>query len=411
MYVFTPPPSKSLSNRALILASLVNGKSVINNFSFCDDTNYMIKSLRKLGVEIVTKNNSVEVFSLGGNFSKSGIKIYCGNAGTTFRFLTALLSLNKGKVVLDGSKRMRQRPIKSLVKALEQAGVEIKSSKNFPPIIIKGGNNLGGKIKIDASESSQFLSALLMILPFMSNGSEIHVDSGLVSKPYVDLTLAMQKQFGVIVKNVGYKKFTLGKNQKYQPSEISIEPDASSASYFLAAAAIAKKTLRVKELGQSSLQADLKFVDLLAKMGCEIKKSKSGIIVKGKNLRGISVDLNSSPDIVQTLAVTACFAEGKTKIRNVHNLRLKETDRLHALSIELRKIGAEVKEFHDGLEITPGKILPTEISTYNDHRMAMSFALASLMNPKIKIRNPKCVKKSFPNFWSEFNNMKRAFKL
>lgn len=411
MYVFTPPPSKSLSNRALILASLANGKSVINNFSFCDDTNFMIKALRKLGVKIVSKNSSVEVFGLGGNFSKSGIKIYCGNAGTTFRFLTALLSLNKGKVVLDGSKRMRQRPIKSLVESLYQAGVKIKSSNNFPPVIIKGENSVGGKIKIDTSESSQFLSALLMILPFMSNGSEIHVDGCLVSKPYVDLTLDMQKQFGVVVKNIGYKKFTLGKNQKYKPSEISIEPDASSASYFLAAAALAKKTIKIKGLGFFSLQADLIFVDLLQKMGCEVKKSKSEIIVKGKNLRGISVDLNSSPDIVQTLAVTACFSAEKTKIRNVHNLRLKETDRLHALSTELRKIGAEVKEFHDGLEITPGKILPTEISTYNDHRMAMSFALASLMNPKIKIRNPKCVKKSFPNFWSEFNKMKRAFKL
>jgi 3-phosphoshikimate 1-carboxyvinyltransferase len=411
MYIFTPPPSKSLSNRALILASLADGESIIDNFAFCDDTNYMIKALKKLGVKIVAKTNLVKVTGLGGNFFKSGFKIYCGNAGTTFRFLTALLSLNKGKIILDGSKRMRQRPIKNLIQSLEQTGVEIKSTNYFPPVMINGGKNIGGIVKLNASESSQFLSALLMILPFMSKDSEIHVEGKLVSKPYIDLTIDMQKQFGVVVKNYGYKKFMLAEMQNYKPSSVFIEADASSASYFLAAAAVAKQKINVKGISSNSLQADLKFVDVLKKMGCKTTKRKTEIIVKGKKLKGISIDLNSSPDIVQTLAVTACFAEGKTKIRNVRNLRLKETDRLHALSTELRKIGAEVKEFDDGLEITPGKIRSAKISTYNDHRMAMSFALAKLKNHKIKILNQNCVKKSFPNFWNEFKKMKRTYKL
>ncbi len=411
MYVFTPPPSKSLTNRGLILAALAEGKSVIENFVYCDDTKFMVKALQKLGVEIIEKKISVEVIGLAGNFSRDSLTINCGNAGTTFRFLTALLSLNNGKVTLDGSKRMRQRPIGNLVKSLEQAGIKIKTKNNYPPITIRGNRKFGGKILINASESSQFLSALLMILPFMKENSEICVEDELVSKPYIDLTLDMQRKFGVIINNNDYKTFSLARVQNYVPSDVIIEPDASSASYFFAAAAITRKKINIRGLGSSSLQADLKFVDVLKKMGCEVIKNKSEVIVKGKRLKGISVDLNSSPDIVQTLAVTACFAEGKTKIRNVRNLRLKETDRLKALSAELKKIGAGVKEFEDGLEITPGKIRSAEISTYHDHRMAMSFALAKLFNPKIKILNKNCVKKSFPNFWNEFNKMKRAFKL
>jgi len=411
MYVFTPPPSKSLSNRALILASLANGRSIIRNFAYCDDTMFMIKALRKLGIKIIVKKNSAEVFGLGGNFVRDGVNIYCGNAGTTFRFLTALLSLNKGRVTIDGSKRMRQRPIKSLIQSLKAAGVKLESENNFPPITIEGGGKIGGKIRIKASESSQFLSAMLMILPFMEKNSEIHVEGELVSKPYVDLTIDMQRRFGVKIKNSNYKKFALTSDDNCKPSNVFIEPDASSASYFLGAAAIAKKKIKVKGLGSNSLQADLSFLDVLKKMGCKVQKNKSEIILKGNKLKGVSVDLNSSPDIVQTLAVTACFAEGKTKIKNVANLRLKETDRLKALSVELKKIGADVKEFQDGLEIIPGEIQHAEISTYNDHRMAMSFALARLMNPKIKIRNQNCVKKSFPNFWSEFNKIKRAYNL
>ncbi|MBM4176423.1 MAG: 3-phosphoshikimate 1-carboxyvinyltransferase [Ignavibacteria bacterium] len=411
MYVFTPPPSKSLTNRALILAALAEGKSVIENFADCDDTKLMVKALRKLGIKIIKKNNVVEVIGLAGSFSRTGLTISCGNAGTTFRFLTALLALNNGTITLDGSKRMRQRPIGNLVKSLKQAGIRITSNKNFPPLKIYKSKVIGGRISINSSESSQFLSALLMILPFMRKNTEIHVEGELVSKPYVDMTLEMQKQFGVNVRNIEYKKFVLAEKNFYGATKITIEPDASSASYFFATAAVAKKKITIHGLTKESNQADIKFIGVLKRMGCKIEIRNSEIVLTGKRLKGISIDLNSSPDIVQTLAVTACFAKGKTKIRNVANLRLKETDRLKALSTELRKIGAYVNETEDGLEITPGKLRAAEISTYNDHRMAMSFAIAKLVNPKIKILNKNCVKKSFPNFWNEFSNMKRIYKL
>ncbi len=371
----------------------------------------MVRALKKLGVKIKFQDNSAVVFGSGGVFNKNHQKLYCGNAGTTFRFLSGLLTLNKGEVILDGSKRMRERPIANLASAIQQLGVNVKTNRGFPPLTIRGGVITGKIIKINASESSQFLSSILMISPFIRNGVTIQVEGNLTSKPYVDLTLDLMKRFGVEVINVDYKKFQIDRGQTYKPTEITIEADASSASYFLASAAITGKTIVIDGIGKKSLQADVIFVDALKKMGCDVIKENSSIKLKGRQLKGITIDMNSSPDIVQTLAVTACFAKGKTTIRNVRNLRIKETDRLKALSNELKKIGAEINELEDGLEITPGKIRPVKISTYNDHRMAMSFAVASLRIPGLEIRNPYCVKKSFPDFWIEFNKLKSAFKI
>lgn len=412
MFEFTPPGSKSYANRALILAALADGKSVLKNFPFCEDTIYMIRALRKFGVKIFEEKNSLVVNGTGGKFSKNFIKIYCGNAGTTLRFLTALSILNEGEVLLTGSKRMLQRPIGELVNALKQMNVEIVSNDGYPPVLVKGGKFKSTILKLNASVSSQFLSALLLILPVLGKNYQIIVEGPLPSLPYVKMTLKVLESFGIKVHHQNFQRFYLTKYLQLKPSEIIIESDASSATYFAGSAAVLRKSIKVNEISKNSTQADIKFFKVLEKMGCIVKWGKNYISLRGKKIKGISVDMNDAPDSVPTLAVVSLFADGKTIIRNICNLRYKESDRISALAKELRKVGATVNEGSDFLEIIPSKEYKlASINTYNDHRIAMSFAIAQLKIPGIKIKNPDCVKKSFPNFWLEFNKMREKYKL
>lgn len=412
MFTFTPPPSKSLTNRALVLAAIANGKSIISNYAICDDTIYMIRSLRKFGVKIIEKNSQLIVTGTGGSFKKDNLKIYCGNAGTTFRFLTTLSILNEGKVVLTGSKRMLQRPIGNLVDALKQLDVNIQSNNGYPPVVIEGGKFNEKKVTINPKVSSQFLSALLMLMPVIDKDFIVEIDGELPSIPYVKMTLQIMKKFGVVIEHNNFQLFKLKNNLKLSGTEIIIESDATSATYFFGAAAILRKSIRINGLSKNSSQADLKFIKVLEKMGCEVSWNKNSVTLKGKKLKGLTIDMNDAPDSVPTLAVVSLFAQGKTLIKNIGNLRYKESDRITALATEIRKIGFKVIAGEDYIEIEPSKFYqPASIETYNDHRIAMSFALCQLKIPGLEIKNPECVKKSFPNFWLEFNKMRENYKL
>ncbi len=412
MFVLTPPPSKSLTNRAIILAALTNGKTIIENYSECDDTNYLTKALKKLGVSIIKNKHTLIINGTGGKFKKSNLTIYSGNAGTTLRFLTALSILIKGKITLTGSKRMLKRPIGELVDAIKQLGIDIKSNNGFPPVKVQGGKIKTNSIVISSEKSSQFISALLLILPAINEKIKITVKGKIPSIPYLKLTLDVLEKFGVKIHHINFRQFYLDETLQIKPTKIIIESDASSATYFLGAAAILKKEIEVIGINKNSKQADVKFIHVLEQMGCEIKWKENSIILKGKTLRGIEIDMNDAPDSVPTLAVVSLFAKGKTKITNIANLKFKESDRIEVLRKELSKLGAEVKAGNDFIEVEPKKTYKiTRINSHNDHRIAMSFAMASIKLPGLQITNPNCIKKSFPNFWSEFNKMKLLYKL
>ncbi len=402
--IIEAPPSKSYTQRALIVASLANGKSIIKNPLFSEDTMLMISALKKFGAEIKIKDKDFIVYGTNGNLNPAK-KIFVGNAGTTMRFITSLAALSKGITIITGNARMQQRPIKDLLEALRQLGITSESNEGFPPVKIYGGSLNGGNAKLRGNVSSQYLSSLLMCASYAKNSTTINIVGNLTSKPYVDITIDVMKKFRVKVKNINYKKFIIKHNQKYKAINYKIEGDASNASYFFAAAAVAKGKIMVNNINPNSKQGDIKFVDLLRKMGCSIKNGKDSVQVEGRSLKSIDVDMNETPDIVPTLAVTSLFADSVTKIRNVSNLRFKESDRLKALANELRKIGADVKELDDGLEIKRKRLRKAIIETYNDHRMAMSFAIAGLAINGINIKNPGCVAKSFPGFWKKFNEL------
>ena len=403
----TIPGSKSITNRALIIASLAEGKSVIKNALESDDTIYLREGLNRLGVKIEIKNGDIIVHGRGGKFDAPKEKIFVGNAGTAMRFLTALSSLVPGKVIVTGNERMQTRPIGDLLLALNQLGISAISEKRngCPPIIIHGSFLSGGKIEIKGDVSSQFLSAILMIAPLAKHPISIRINGELVSKSYADLTSQIMTTFGAEIKNDNYQWFSINNTRLYQTREFIVEADASSATYFLAAAAITGGKIKILNWNPHSVQGDTSFVDVLIKMGCKIQKTTTTLEIIGpKKLSPLGkIDLNSMPDAVPTLAITAAFCAGYTEIRNVANLRVKETDRIKALVTELNKIGATAKELPDGLEIigNPDKLHGAEIETYDDHRIAMSFAIAGLKIPEIKIKNPACVNKSFPEFWEK----------
>lgn len=403
--VIEAPPSKSYTQRALLISALANGKSIIKNPLFSDDTDYMIYALGQFGVRIDKKQNDLAVYGTNGKLASPKNKVFVGNAGTAMRFLTTLASLSQGESTITGDKRMQQRPIQDLLDGLQQLGVKSESNNGLPPVKVYGGNFNGGNIKLKGRTSSQYLSSILMCAPYAKKNVEISIDGDLASKPYADITLGIMKSFGASVKNREHKKFIIKNNIKYKPKIYKVEGDASSASYFFAAAAITKGRVRVNNINPNSKQGDIKFADLLKNMGCSIKKGRDFIEVKGNRLKSISADMNQMPDIVPTLAVTSVFADSTTIIRNVPNLRFKETDRLRALAIELRKIGANIEELHDGLKIKRRRLKKAIIETYNDHRIAMSFAVAGLVINGIRIKNPACVNKSFPDFWERFNEL------
>lgn len=412
MFVFTPPPSKSHTNRALVLAALTDGISVIKNYAICEDTIYMIRSLRKLGVKIIQKEDELIVYGKDGKFNKRKVILFCGNAGTTFRFLTALSIFNNGEVTLTGSKRMLERPIGDLIEALSQLDIKIESNNGYPPVKVFGGYINPKPVKINAKKSSQFLSALLLIMPTLGKDFSIELENELPSLPYIKMTLQVLRDFGVKINHLEFRKFFLTKNLKLNPSKIIIESDTSSATYFFGSAAVLRKRIKVNGLRKDTNQADIKFVKVLKKMGCDVKWGKDFVILTGKKLKGITIDMNDAPDSVPALAVVSLFADGKTLIKNIENLRYKESDRIQALANELSKLGARVRTGKDFIEINPIKNYNSAvIETYNDHRIAMSFAIAQLKIPEIKIKNPECVKKSFPDFWQEFNKMRVSYKL
>lgn len=402
------PGSKSLSNRALLIAALANGVTKITNLLVSDDINYMLNALTSIGIEYTLSDCGTECTVIGNNgfFNvNEPVELFLGNAGTAMRPLCAALAASEGAFILTGEPRMKERPIGHLVNALTQlnADIEYLENQDYPPVKIKGKSLQGTTVTIDGSISSQFLTAILMIAPLLKTDTNIEIDGELVSKPYIDITLDIMQRFGVNVQNNDYQSFTVLGNQSYQSVEkYMVEGDASSASYFLAAGAIKGGEITVHGVGKLSVQGDKHFADVLEEMGAEVIWGDESITVVGKPLTAVDMDMNHIPDAAMTIATTALFAQGTTTIRNIYNWRVKETDRLTAMATELRKVGAEVEEGEDYISITPPKSLKhAEIDTYNDHRVAMCFSLVALSNTPVTINDPKCTAKTFPDYFDK----------
>ena len=432
-----PPGSKSLTNRALVCAALAEGESVLIGALDSEDTRVMIEALRQLGILVEhddkslirphpnplraptgtmrsmvgwsgegTVGRTIRVIGCNGRPPAKEANLFAANSGTTIRFLTALVALGRGRFRLDGSPRMRERPIQDLLDALGQLGATAYSElqNGCPPVVVEATGLRGGRAEIAGDISSQFLSGLLMATPCADNPVELVLRGRMVSKPYVAMTTAVMSAFGVSV-DTQSGWFLVPVDQGYHGREYEIEPDASAASYFFAASAITGGKITVEGLSRRSLQGDVAFCDCLEKMGCTVQYGENVITVCGEKLRGIEVDMNAISDTVQTLAAVALFAEGPTTITGVAHIRHKETDRIHALANELRKIGANVEERPDGLRITPGVLRAAKIETYNDHRMAMSLSLVGLAVPGIIILDPECTVKTYPDFFGDITRL------
>jgi 3-phosphoshikimate 1-carboxyvinyltransferase len=430
------PGSKSLTNRALLIAALADGTTHLTNALFSDDSRYFANALKTLGFDIQLDevNHEMTVTGLGGNIPAKRAELFIGNAGTAARFLSAFLTLGNGEYILDGEPRMRERPIGDLVEALEQLGCDIHSMDDgrqttdhrpssivyrqiCPPIKIIANGLAGGKTKIAGDISSQFLSALLMVAPYAKTPIEIELTTELNSKPYVDMTLSIMNDFGVKVQRNGYQSFIIPITNYQLPisnpstslrASYLIESDASAASYFFAAPAICGGTVRVENISRKSVQGDVNFLDVLAQMGCVVTESDNSITVhRPSSIVGIDVDMRDIPDTAQTLAAIAPFADSPTRIRGIASARVKETDRVHATCTELARLGVRVEEHEDGMTIYPvEKMRPAVIQTYNDHRMAMAFSLIGLRFDGVTIENPACVSKTFPNFFEVFETLR-----
>lgn len=406
------PGSKSISNRALLLAALAKGTTRITNLLDSDDVSHMLNALTALGVQYSLSDDKTvcDITGIAGVFQHTEpLELFLGNAGTAMRPLTAALAVSNVDVTLTGEPRMYERPIGHLVDALQQwnADVDYLQHTDYPPLRIRGKALAGGKISIDGSVSSQFLTAVLMTAPLLSGDSEIVISGELVSKPYIDITLALMARFGVTVQNNNYQSFVVKGNQQYQsPGDFLVEGDASSASYFLAAAAIKGGTIKVTGIGKNAVQGDIHFADALEAMGATVDWGYDYISVTRNQLRGIDRDYNAIPDAAMTIATTALFAQGPTAIRNVYNWRVKETDRLAAMATELRKVGADVEEGEDYILITPpAQLKHASIATYNDHRMAMCFSLVALSDTAVTIEDPDCTRKTFPQYFEVFSTL------
>ncbi|HAD4831060.1 TPA_asm: 3-phosphoshikimate 1-carboxyvinyltransferase [Salmonella enterica subsp. enterica serovar Typhi str. CT18] len=405
------PGSKSVSNRALLLAALACGKTVLTNLLDSDDVRHMLNALSALGINytLSADRTRCDITGNGGPLRASGtLELFLGNAGTAMRPLAAALCLGQNEIVLTGEPRMKERPIGHLVDSLRQGGANIDylEQENYPPLRLRGGF-IGGDIEVDGSVSSQFLTALLMTAPLAPEDTIIRVKGELVSKPYIDITLNLMKTFGVEIANHHYQQFVVKGGQQYHsPSRYLVEGDASSASYFLAAGAIKGGTVKVTGIGRKSMQGDIRFADVLEKMGATITWGDDFIACTRGELHAIDMDMNHIPDAAMTIATTALFAKGTTTLRNIYNWRVKETDRLFAMATELRKVGAEVEEGHDYIRITPpAKLQHADIGTYNDHRMAMCFSLVALSDTPVTILDPKCTAKTFPDYFEQLARM------
>lgn len=406
------PGSKSLTNRALLVAALADGVTTLANTLDSDDARRFSESLERLGFSIVHRPPSIiEVAGLAGRIPAARADLFVGNAGTAARFLTAFLPLGRGEYRLDGDARMRARPIQDLLDALRQLNVAVECPTGCPPVRIQARGLAGGRAVVAGSVSSQFLSGLLMAAPYAAGPLMLEVAGELNSRPYVDMTLAVMADFGVAVERQGYARFVV-QPQRYQArAEYAIESDASAASYFFAAPAVAGGRVRVAAISRRSRQGDMAFLEVLARMGCVVTDGPDWIEVAGPAgpLRGVDVDLRDLPDTAQTLAAIAPFAATPTTIRGIASARVKETDRVAATCAELARLGVDVDEHPDGLTIRPGRPLrPAVIETYNDHRMAMAFALVGLRSPGVAIANPGCVSKTFPDFFQVLEGLRES---
>jgi 3-phosphoshikimate 1-carboxyvinyltransferase len=404
------PGSKSISNRALLLAALAEGRSTLRGVLDSDDIRVMTRALRALGAQLEIDGDCIEVQGVAGKPRAPDGVIDVGASGTAARMLTALLALVPGQTRLDGIARMRERPIEDLTRALAKLGVDvtIEGQNGCPPLSCRGGKPFGGTVEIDASRSSQYVSSVLQVAPYAARDVTLELKGGvLVSRPYVDVTIDTMRDFGGDASFTSDATLRVKAGQGYKGRDYTVEPDASTAAYFFAAAAITGGRVRVPNLTRGSRQADIAFVGLLERMGCMVREVSAGIEVQGPRgpLRAFELDMNAMPDAVLGAAVTALFADGTSRITNVANLRIKETDRLAALERELRKLGAEAHADASSLTITPSKLHGAEIETYDDHRMAMSFALAGLRVPGVRILDPACVSKSWPRYFEAFERM------
>lgn len=406
-----PPGSKSLTNRALIVAALAEGRCRLTGVLDSDDTRVMVASLRRLGIELEqgAAACTIDIGGCAGRPPADSADLWLQNSGTSIRFLTALCTLGQGQFRLDGNARMRERPIRDLVDALNALGgrTACELGTDCPPVTVAAAGLPGGVAMVAGNISSQYLSALLMAAPCASGPVELRIAGELVSEPYVEMTLGVMSHFGVHVEREDASRFLI-EPQQYCAADYAIEPDASAASYFFAAAAITGGEITVEGLSAHALQGDVRFVDALERMGCEVERGSNQMTVRGRPLCGIDIDMNDISDTAQTLAVVAPFAEGPTRIRNVTHMRHKETDRVHALTVELQRLGLRVEEHDDGLTVWPGAMQPAAIETYDDHRMAMSFALVGLRSPGVSILDPGCTAKTYPQFWTDLKRLCEA---
>jgi len=411
--VIRPPGSKSITNRALVCAALAAGRSTLTGALDSDDTRVMVECLRRLGIAVEhdAAAGTLVVDGCGGRIPAREAELFVGNSGTTVRFLTALVTLGQGVYRLDGVPRMRERPIEDQLEALRQLGARVtcELGTGCPPVRVDAAGLPGGKARVRGDVSSQFLSGLLMAAPCALRDVELTVEGTLVSQPYIHMTLAVMRSFGVEIEAAeDLSRFVIHGARRYEARTYDIEPDASAASYFLGAAAIAGGRVTVEGLSRKSLQGDVAFTDVLAQMGCRVEydDERNRTTVFGGPLRGIEVNMNAISDTVQTLGAVALFAEGPTTITGVGHIRHKETDRIGALATELRKLGAAVDELADGLRITPGVLQGAAIDTYDDHRMAMSLALVGLRVPGVRINDPGCTAKTYPGFFGDLAGLK-----
>ena len=400
------PGSKSISHRMMICAALADGTSNIDNLLQSDDIHHTMTALKNMGASIErVKGNQFKVAGFGGTPHQYDKDIYLGNSGTSMRLLAGIAALGKTGYTLTGDERMCERPMIELLDALTLLNFHAGSDnlQGTPPVHIQGTNREGGPVKIDCSKSSQYLSSLLMIAPFMKKGLDIFLDSPPVSSPYIHLTIDIMKQFSVDAQQVNATHYSVPGRQQYVPGNFFVEPDLSNAGYFWAIGAITGKMIFVENISQNSLQGDLKQIDILEQMGCTVKIEDNRIGVCGAGLHGIDVDMSDTPDAVPAIAVAAGFAKGTTRIVNIKHLREKECDRIDAVSSQLMKMGVATKQGDDFIEITGGTPTGASIETFNDHRIAMAFSIPGLMIPGVEIENETCVEKSFPNYWDIFD--------
>ena len=406
------PGSKSITNRAICLAAFAEGRSIIRNISLCNDSLQCVNSIEKLGVHLALNKDkeTIEIEGCGGTIIGRNLRINVDSAGTTARFLTAILSTSTGHYFIDASQQMRRRPMKHLLDALRKMGAvfDYTGQEDHFPFYLNAKGLEGGQISVECKASSQFLSALLMCGPFCKNNLEITVSDKLVAKPYIDITMKVMKDFGVEVKNDNYKRYVIKNDKRYRGNEYEVEPDFSSACYFLSIPALVGGEILVEGISLSTIQGDVKYLDVLEKLGCEITELSDGILAKGpkeSKFPGIEVDMNEFSDQSITLAAMGVYAESPMIIRNIAHVKYQESNRIEACITELRRLGIRCEELDDGFVVYPEKPREATIRTYNDHRMAMAFSLIGLRTPGIRIVNPGCTAKTFPNYFSVLDSL------